>query len=394
MSGKTIYVIDGNEKLPFLRGMITHALMERGLNFQQAYEAANLVRDRVRPHRVIQKRDLGEVIGQVIQERFGHRDLHDPTERPSPFGETVFIKTDQTAVPFSKGLLSQSLQAPGLDPSAAYDVAREIEMFLLQEKIRELTRDQLRRLIYDTIRHNYGETVAERYLLWRCFQAPGKPFIILFGGATGTGKSSLAAEVARRLGIRKILSTDALRQVMRMMFSYDLLPAIHSSSFEAWKHLTPGRQDSLGAVISAFREQSQRVMVGVRAIIERSIQEGSSLVIDGVHLVPGLMGLHPFEDQAYLLPVVISTSDRERHLERFPIRQQAASDRSAQRYRKNFESISQLQNYILKMTARSDTPVIENNNFDEAVSTTLTIFSDRLRKQLNLSTQELASLAL
>ena len=55
MPEEPLYVIDGNEKVPFLRGMITPALMERGLNFRQAYEAASVVRDRVRPHRAIRK---------------------------------------------------------------------------------------------------------------------------------------------------------------------------------------------------------------------------------------------------------------------------------------------------------------------------------------------------
>ena len=306
----------------------------------------------------------------------------------------MFVKPEEARATFSKGILSQSLQASGLDPSVAYDVAQEIKTFLLREDTRELTQDQLRRLIHETIRHNHGETFAERYLLWRCFRSPDKPLIILFGGATGTGKSSVAAEVAHRLGIQKILSTDTIRQIMRMMFSHDLLPAIHSSSYEAWKDWTLGQGDSSQAVIDAFREQSMRVLVGMWAMIERSIQEGSSLVIDGVHLVPSLVDLKPFEDHAYLLSVVISTLDGDRHLERFPVREQRADHRLAQRYRKNFESILRIQDYILKMTERSDTPIIENENFDETVASILTVFSNTLREKLNLSSEQLALHAL
>ena len=125
------------------------------------------------------------------------------------------------------------------------------------------------------------------------------------------------------------------------------------------------------------------------AMIKRSIQEGSSLVIDGVHLVPSLVDLKPFEDHAYLLSVVISTLDGDRHLERFPVREQRADHRLAQRYRKNFGSILRIQDYILKMTEHSDTPIIENENFDETVASILTVFSNTLREKLNLSSEQL-----
>ena len=126
------------------------------------------------------------------------------------------------------------------------------------------------------------------------FKSPDKPVIILFGGATGTGKSSVAGEVAHRLGIQKLLSTDTVRQMMRMMFSKDLLPAIHSSSYEAWKERVGPKEERSLAVIEAFQAQTIPVLVGVRAMVERTIQENMSLVIDGVHLVPGLMELEQF----------------------------------------------------------------------------------------------------
>ena len=59
--------------------------------------------------------------------------------------------------------------------------------------------------------------------------------ILLLGGATGAGKTALAQEVAHRLGIAGLVSTDAIRQIMRIMLSKDLVPAIHASSYDAWR---------------------------------------------------------------------------------------------------------------------------------------------------------------
>ena len=45
----------------------------------------------------------------------------------------------------------------------------------------------------------------------------------------GTGKSTLATELAHRLGIVRTQSTDMLREVMRTMIPAHLMPALHVS---------------------------------------------------------------------------------------------------------------------------------------------------------------------
>ena len=130
------------------------------------------------------------------------------------------------AAPFSKGFLSQSLLAAAIEPNEAFDVAREIEGQLVDRGVTEIQRRDLRRLACETLDRRFGPRVAVRYLVWRRFQDPDKPVILLLGGAAGVGKSSLAQEVAHRLGVPRVVSTDAIRQVMRIMLSQELVPAI------------------------------------------------------------------------------------------------------------------------------------------------------------------------
>ena len=112
-----------------------------------------------------------------------------------------------------------------------------------------------------------------------------KGLILLIGGTTGTGKSTIASEVAHRLGITRLTSTDFIRETMRAFFSYEEMPAIHHSSFEAGTAVD-GDADPL---IAGFVEQSRHVCVGVDAAIRRSLTEGWSMVLEGVHLVPGMV---------------------------------------------------------------------------------------------------------
>lgn len=390
MARESLYVVEGDRKVPFLRGMVTHSLLERGLTFEEAYETARAVRARIRRRKTITKAELSKVVRSVVEKRFGKGYLK-KFSTPPPARPAILVTGRNQDFPFSKGILSQSLQASGLEPSSAYEVARHIEDQLLKKGTGKISSDKLRRVIYQTILESYDERFAERYLLWRYLKSPDRPLVILFGGATGTGKTTVAGEVAHRLGVGRILATDTIRQIMRTMFSKDLLPAIHYSSYEAWKERVGLGEDRALAAVEAFREQSGRVLVGVRAMVERAIHENFSLVIEGVHLVPGLMGLDQFADRAYILPLVISTLNREAYLARFPVREQEAQNRSSERYRKNFPYILEIQNYILEMAEHYEIPIVENANIDQTVSSILSVITNALREKVKLTGEDLRS---
>ena len=374
-----VYVVDGEQRIPFLRGMVTHSLVLRGLKFSEAYEIASEVRKQILPRGEIEKEALSELIEQTVERRLGRIPSYE--QKPVfPGDRTIRVIDGSLVFPFSKGLLSQSLQASGLEPSVSYDIARDIETSLLQADRRDITREELRQVIFQTILKTQGSKYAERYLLWRKFRSPDKPILILFGGATGTGKSSLATEVAHRLGIKKILSTDTVRQIMRMMFSSELLPSIHCSSYEAWKdrnvlHLSKSR------IVEAFEEQAAKVCAGVKAMILRSVEENISLVIDGVHLVPGLIDYDAYADRAYLVPMIVTTLNRSKYRERFLQRQEGAQDRRADRYLANFDAILEIQDYIVEMAERYCIPIVENINFEESVLAILSLITSTLKEK-------------
>ncbi|MGI8785020.1 MAG: hypothetical protein ACR2L2_15385 [Acidobacteriota bacterium] len=380
-----IFVVDGKERVPFLRGMITHALLERGLKFDEAYDVASLVRQEIRESGEVLKSDLSKIILKIVRNKFGE----DFSKEYALLEEThasVLVTAPGEAVPFSKGILSQSLQASGLDPGVSYEIARDLEIRLHRSGQMRVDRKDLRVLVHRRIQETSGKKFAERYLLWRKFKSPDKPIILLFGGATGTGKSSLATEVAHRLGISKLLSTDTVRQILRMMFSPELLPSIHHSSYEAWKDSTASYNQN--EVIEGFREQSLKVCVGVKAMIERSVEENIGMVIDGVHLVPGFINYSAYEDRAYIVPLIISTLNKANYRERFSARQINASRRTAERYMAHFEQILEIQTYILEMAERHSIPIIENNNLEDTVASVLSVITNSLKEQLKRSEKQ------
>jgi 2-phosphoglycerate kinase len=194
---------------------------------------------------------------------------------------------------------------------------------------------------------------------------------VLIGGTTGVGKSTIATEVAHRLGITRFVSTDSIREVMRGIFSEDLLPAIYESSFDAHKALRVPVPKGADPVIVGFREQTAAVSTGVARLIKRSIHEGVSMVIEGVHVVPGYIDPAAFED-AWVIPIMITVDDEESHRSHFYIREvQTDGTRPFERYRTNFDNIRLLGKYIESLAKEHDIPVIHSHQLDLTVAETL-----------------------
>jgi 2-phosphoglycerate kinase len=368
-----LYIEHGSIRRPFMRGILVHSLMARGLPFEEAFATANEVRERLRPRRLVPLAELGETVGQILSERHLLEDAKAP-----PVGPSIRVLGPTGSAPFSKGFLSQSLLAAAIEPNDAFDVAREIEGTLVLRGLREIDRRELRHLAYRTLERRFGARTAERYLVWRRYQQPDRPVILLLGGATGSGKTSLALEVARRLGIHHVLSTDAIRQIMRIMLSPELVPAIHASSYDAHRRLGRAAHGE-DPVIDAFLDQAEIVSVGVRAMIDRAIAENASLILDGVSIVPGLVDLATYQDTAHVIFLVVATLDEQAFRARFASRGRE-SPRAPHHYLENFEAIQKIQDHFLELADRYDIPIVDNESIDASVLSILKHVAETLRK--------------
>ncbi len=376
-----IWVEDGDRRRPFMRGILVHSLVARGVSFDEAYRAANQVRDRLRGRDVVGK----EEVTKSLRELLGSEPFAD---EPRLALADIEVVGDGASRPFSKGILSQSLLAAALDPNEAFDVAREIQRELIEKGTRRIERRELRRHTYETLRRTAGAKTAERYLVWRRYQDGDRPVIILLGGATGVGKSSLALEVAHRLGIGRVLSTDSIRQIMRIMLSPDLAPALHASSYDAWKRLPLG-SNADDRVIEGFRSQATSVSVGVRGSMDRAVAENASLVLDGVSIVPGLIDLEAYRRKADVFFLVVATLDEESYRARFGARATTARNRAPHRYLENFQTILRVQDHFLELADRYDVPIVDNVSLDRSALFITRHVAEALRKSGDFDAKEL-----
>jgi 2-phosphoglycerate kinase len=192
------------------------------------------------------------------------------------------------------------------------------------------------------------------------------PLIVLVGGATGTGKSTVATEVAHRLGITRVTSTDVVRQTMRAFFSREFMPSIHYSSFDAGAAVRVPEEETADPTLLGFLEQTRNVLVGVKAVIARAIEEGYSLVLEGVHLVPG--SISTTIRGAVVCHCLLAIEDDEEHANHFWTRDAASEGlRPFEKYLAALPEIRRIQDYLIARAGKAGVPVIDNPSVDTAV---------------------------
>ena len=194
------------------------------------------------------------------------------------------------------------------------------------------------------------------------FEMPERPLVVLIGGGTGVGKSTVATRLARELGIARVTSTDFIREVMRSVVPETIAPELSRSSFELDRERSP----NAASAHAEFERQAQQVLVGVRAEIERAAREGTSLILEGIHLCPGLADFGSVSN-TLIIHVILSVDDKDDLVGRFE-RRAEASERPAGRYEQGLEAIRQLQAHLVTGARRSGVPVIENRQLDTTVS--------------------------
>src|SRR5919202_3012031 len=99
-------------------------------------------------------------------------------------------------LPYSKGLMAQSLSASGLAPQRAYELAQLVERRLAERSEPEIGVDELRELAAVTLGEHEGENAVRRFREWQRLDRLQRPLVVMLAGAPGVGKSTLATMLA------------------------------------------------------------------------------------------------------------------------------------------------------------------------------------------------------
>ena len=201
-----------------------------------------------------------------------------------------------------------------------------------------------------------------------------KPYVILIGSASGIGKSTIAAELAKQLHIKHLIESDFIRAVVRGIIGKEYAPALHSSSYDAYKHLrNKSRYEDYNELVSSgFDEHASYVIPALEKIIQRAITDYDDIIIEGVHLVPGLIDTDQFREYANIYFFILS-SDEESHKERFVKR--AIQIQRGGKQLDFFKENRIIHNHLLRQAEKNDVDVIKAESIDKTLDSILAIIN-------------------
>ena len=191
--------------------------------------------------------------------------------------------------------------------------------------------------------------------------------IVLLGGASGTGKSTLSSLLAARLGISSMLSTDSIRHILRNVIPREQIPVLFCSTYEAGKFTNAeGLTDKQGC-IQGYMEQSDKVYEYLVHVIEHYHNCGNSIVIEGVHLNISILK-KLMKKFSSCIPFVIYIKGKKKHMERFAVRSKYMTlDPAVNKYIASFPNIREIQKRFLTKADECLVPKVESSNLDRSL---------------------------
>jgi 2-phosphoglycerate kinase len=299
---------------------------------------------------------------------------------------TLFMQDlDDRRVPLSSGMIARWVMKAGLGSDPADAVAgRVVDLVSSAHDTAaaaadgySVRRDEVFARISDVLLADGEPDVERRVRIRRWVRTSGQPLVIALGGASGVDKSTVSEEAGDRLGISAVISTDQVRAVIRSVLSADLLPALSQSSFSAAKML---RSNLTGnRMLFAYEEQARIVQHGTVALARRSVKEGQQVMINGVHIVPGLQ---PVEPEFPLFTYVLTVGSAEEHRGRF-IKRFLDGDRKPTEYLERMDAIRELDAYIVEQCHRHGVQVIVATDFEGTVLSVMDAVGKDLEARFN-----------
>ena len=202
-----------------------------------------------------------------------------------------------------------------------------------------------------------------------------KPYVILIGSASGIGKSTVAAELAKTLNIKHLVETDFIREVVRGIIGKEYAPALHSSSYNAYSSLRnqENYKNQAELINAGFEEHASFVLPAVERVIDRAIKDHDDIILEGVHLIPGFIDIEQFTDKASVFFFILS-SDEEDHKNRFVKR--AMEIRRGGKQLDYFKENRIIHDHLIEQAQKHNVPIIKSYEIESTVKKMLSYINE------------------
>lgn len=281
-------------------------------------------------------------------------------------------------VPYPLSVVRGRLKLSGLSEKLAVDIIDNICDVLknpTEESILQLARESI-----DTnnpsIVDNFDTLSKYEILKGESNNIPS--IVVVLEGASATGKSIVGLEVVNNLVATRFISSDTVRQVLRSTMSKEDYPELYCHTYQAYHHRQAGNED-LDPVIRGYLAQCDIITPQIIGMTKRIISEGVTGVVEGVHILPGMLQ----KISPGVIEILIHPND-ETHRAMFTSKHTATKLRTVtmdiETRESEYASTRMIQNYLLILAQEAKVPIVEMNDFEEAIISVSKLVVESVRR--------------
>jgi len=282
-------------------------------------------------------------------------------------------------LPFPLAVIRGKLLTAGLSPGDTDDILLKIasqiaasESSITIETLASIAREH----VPDSFIADYD--LLTEYETLRRTTSDTPPLVLVFEGASATGKSMLALDFIVYLSITRIISTDTVRQVLRGVHSEEEHPELHCHTYQAHKYRQVGPEE-LNPMIRGYLAQCELIEPAIRDAVERLVREGAEGLVEGVHILPGsLRGIGPGVLEILIHP------EEPTHRTMFLAKHSTSGLKSVSSdeevREKEFLAARQIQEYMTQIAKESGTKKVILSDYEQASEEIRFILLDKIRE--------------
>ena len=150
---------------PLSKGLLVEALLPLGVPTEVAHALAHTVEERLKRLRRkggVTPRTLRRIFLEEVERELGPEKARLLAKQTLPF-EEIFVVEGRKQRPFSKALLTRSLEDAGFSLREAHELAKAVERRLRLEGVRRIPAKRLEKVVAEEARRLYGPEAGERY---------------------------------------------------------------------------------------------------------------------------------------------------------------------------------------------------------------------------------------
>ncbi|MFA5141853.1 MAG: AAA family ATPase [Candidatus Woesearchaeota archaeon] len=189
--------------------------------------------------------------------------------------------------------------------------------------------------------------------------------VILIGGVPGSGKTTIALELGRLLGIEQIVQTDTIKEMFQLQESPEYT---YIATHKAWSLIGDKTKENIIKGYDLHARSFEKTLLG---LIELTQKKGKNIIIEGVQINPELVSKILAPNVCFYLYV---EQDSE-HKKRFNLKNINRNKINTGWY-ENFDAIKAIDLY-LRMGFKANACLI--NNID--ISSTITEIINHLKEK-------------